>query len=534
VKRSYLKGGGGTRSAKKRERVSPVTPLPNRSTVAEWGAHPVDAETLRNIAKAQALYDAQDWDAAEPIVRSFLRKRALVQPLTYDALGSCAQYQGRMDVAIECFRKALEIDPDYVEARNRIIMIMDAQAETTLEQAQHERHLWWKRHGEHLYLKRKPHMNNRDPERPIRVGYVSGDFQFHSAATVFHRIALKHSDLIVPYFYSSTPYKEWDHITNSYRVTSGWRDVVGWPDALVMDKIRTDQIDILIDLSGYTAHNRLGVFCMKPAPIQITGWGYATGVGWPAMDGLISDRVVIPEDRQHEHVEQIVYAPCVIDYEMMAGLPEANPLPCLTQRPTFGAFHRSLKINADDVEVWRRVLERLPESRLLMKGLYCKSLQQWMQQRFGAQWPQVEIMGITSSVDHKIAYAHVDLALDAWPQTAGVSACDALCQGTPLITLIGPRVIQRTTASILTCLGLTDFIAETREEYVDKAVEWVTTRKDELAALRPTLRQRFCESPVCAGYVDAVEVAYRGLWRAWCAKPLSIRDAAYRLQQVAS
>lgn len=489
-------------------------------------------EMLRDIAFAQALYDRQDWDAAEPVIRKFLRKKALVQPLTFDALGSCAQYQGRMDVAIQCFRKALAIDPDYVDARNRIIMILDALPTTSMKQAQRERETWWQQHGAPLYAARRPHRNDRDPERPLRVGYVSGDFQFHSAATVFHRIALRHSAQIVPYFYSSTPYNKWDHITNAYYVTPGWRDVVGWPDALIADKIHDDAIDLLVDLSGYTAHNRLMTFCHKPAPIQLTGWGYATGVGWPAMDGLISDRVVIPEARQAEHVERIVYLPCVIDYEHTEGLAEANPLPCLTERPTFGVFHRSLKINADDVEVWRQVLARLPESRLLFKGLYCASLQRWMQERFGAQWAQVEIQGVTSSVDHKLAYAQVDLALDAWPQTAGVSACDALCQGVPLITLIGPRVIQRTTASLLTILGLTDCIAETREDYVEKAVMWVTTRKQELAEIRGGLRAKFVASPICTGYVDAVEVAYRQLWRAWCAKGLSLADARRQLARV--
>jgi predicted O-linked N-acetylglucosamine transferase (SPINDLY family) len=490
-------------------------------------------DVWKDVMKAQVLYDAGDWDAAYPVIKKFLRRPVLrAQPMTYDALGSCAQYQGRMDVAIACFRKALTIDPDYVEARNRIIMIRDALPDTTLEQAQRERQRWWDQHGAHLYAKRFPHRNDRDPERPIKVGYVSGDFQFHSAATVFHRIALSHSERVVPYFYSSTPYKEYDHITNSYRVTPGWRDVVDWPNSLVAAKIREDQIDILIDLSGYTAHNRLIAFCHKPAPIQLTGWGYATGAGWPAMDGLLSDRVVIPEDRQGEHVERIVYVPCVIDYEPMAGLAEANPLPCLTERPTFGVFHRSLKINDDDVEVWRQVLERLPESRLLFKGQYCTSLQAWMQVRFRDQWPQVELQGITSSVDHKLAYSQVDIGLDAWPQTAGVSACDAFCQGVPLVTLIGPRVIQRTTASLLTVLGLPEFIAETRDEYVTKAVEWVTTRKEELAALRVGMRERFVTSAACAGYVDAVEVQYRALWRAYCAKPMSLADAQKLLDRV--
>ncbi len=489
---------------------------------------------IKDLVMAQKLYDAGDWDAAYVVIKRFLKKKELAQPLTYDALGSCAQFQGRMDVAIECFRKALSIDPSYVEARNRIIMILDAQPDTSASVAQRERDRWWQQHGEPLYAQRKPHLNSRDPNRPIRVGYVSADFYYHSAVTVFHRIAMSHADDVQPFFYSSTPYEKYDSITNSYRVKAGWRDVAGWPDALLSGKIRADQIDILVDLSGYTAHNRLMTFAHKPAPIQLTGWGYATGVGWPAMDGLIADRVVIPEDRQHEHVEKICYLPSVIDYQAVDGLPEATELPCLTQRPTFGVFQRSLKINAEDVEVWRRILERLPESRLLMKSHYCTSLKRWMQDAFGDQWPQVEIRGVTSSFEHKVMYGEVDLCLDPWPQTGGVSACDALHQGVPAVTLLGPRVIQRTTASLLTILGLTDFITETHEDYIDTAVSWVTERKQELAEIRRGLRSTFVASPICTGYPEAVDALYRQLFQDWCAKPLTLADARYRLEQVAS
>jgi protein O-GlcNAc transferase len=492
----------------------------------------VTAAVLRDIALAQQLYDADDWDACVPVIERLLRCRAFAaQPITYDALGSCAQQQGRLDVALRCYRKALAIDPDYVEARNRIIMVLDAQPETTAKQAQRERDRWWQRYGAPPYATRLPHGNTRDPERPLRVGYVSGDFQYHSAAQVFHRIALAHTEAVVPYFYSSTPHSKYDSITNSYRAQPGWRDVLHWPDALVADKIRSDAIDILIDLSGYTAQNRLVTFAHKPAPIQLTGWGYATGVGWPAMDGLIADRVVIPEDRQSEHVERIVYLPCVIDYDGTAGLPEPNPLPCLDRAPTFGVFQRALKLNAEDVEVWRHILERLPASRLILKGAYAsRHWRDWLQTAFGAQWAQVELRGVTSAYEHKVQYAEVDLCLDPWPQTGGVSACDALWMGVPAVTLIGERVIQRTTASLLTVLNLEGFIAETREEYIAKAIGWVTHRRAQLNDIRLGLRERFRASPIHAGYLDAVEAAYRELWRAWCAKPVSLADARKRLE----
>jgi protein O-GlcNAc transferase len=535
-RRGFSQGGGRSRKAGKLERVrmrDVFAPHRTRS----------DAE-MRTIAdlivKSQAYYDAQAWDEAEPLVRELLTYKEFQQPLAYDALGAVLERQGKIREAMQAFRRALEIDPSYVEARSRLIMIMDALPTTTAAQAQKERDLWWQHHGAESYKRRKPHLNNRDPERPLRVGYMSGDFQFHSAGTVFERVLLKHSQGFIPYFYSTTPHDKYDHKTVEYQSRGGWRDLRTsnspqggvWPDTLIWDRIRDDQIDILVDLSGYTSCNSLPVFCYKPAPIQITGWGYATGVGWKAMDYLMTDRVVVPEDRQDEHVERMLYMPCVINYEPMSGFPvQPNALPCLSERPTFGVFQRSLKLNADEFEVWRRILERLPESRLLFKSHYPKSLVTWVKNHFGAQAPQVEFQFATSSLDHKKAYAQVDLSLDCWPQTGGVSSCDSLWMGVPMVTLIGDRVIQRTSASLLTILGLTDFIVDTKEQYIDTAVDWVTTRKHELATIRAGLRDQCDASPICQGYLEATEAAYRQAWRDWCARPMTLADAKYRLEQ---
>jgi predicted O-linked N-acetylglucosamine transferase (SPINDLY family) len=522
VGRRSFSHGGTIRKASRQQQQAWVPKVRDQSALK------MTAEILQDIWKAQALYDAGDWDACEPVIRRLL-KAGLTQPLTYDALGSVAQFQGRMDVAIECFRKALSVDPGYVEARNRIIMILDALPETSPVTAARERAKWWAQHGADRYARRRPPLGSRDPHRPIRVGYVSADFQFHSAATVFHRIVTEHSEGFVPYLYSSTPYTKYDQITNTYRAMPGWRDVVDWPDILVAEKIRDDQIDVLVDLSNFTAHNRLGVFASKPAPIQLTGFGYALATGFPCFDGVLTDRIVTPPGTTEG--EPPVYLPSVIDYQGTEGLPEANPLPCLTERPTFGVFQRSLKINAHGIRLWARVLERLPEARLIMKSHYSPSLQQWIREQFGAQSAQVEIRGATSSYEHKLMYSEIDLNLDPFPQTAGVSGCDGIYMGVPMVTLLGERAIQRTSASLLTNLGLTDFITTSEDAYVDTAVERVTTRRDELAAIRQTLRATLVASPICFGYTEAVEAVYRDLWHTYCAKPMTLADAAYRLQE---
>lgn len=492
--------------------------------------HPmkITQKILHNIWRAQLLYDQGEYDACEPIIRTLI-KQGMSQALTYDALGSCLQHQGRLDESVQNFRQALGVDPDYVQARDRIIMIIDALPETTAEQAAKERAKWWSQHGVPMYAKRRPPLVDRQPNRQIRVGYVSADFQFHSAATVFHRIVTQHSDAVETFLYSSTAEKKWDVITNTYRAMPGWRDVKGWPDMLVADKIRDDRIDILVDLSSFTADNRLGVFALKPAPIQLTGFGYALATGFPCFDGVLTDRVVTPPGTNEG--EAAVYLPSVITYQGIDGLPEANQLPCLSERPTFGVFQRSLKLNVQGIRLWKRILERLPHARLIMKSHYSPKLQTWIREQFGTKASRVEIRGISSSYEHKLQYAEVDLCLDTFPQTAGVSGCDALYMGVPMVTLLGERAIQRTSASLLKNCGLEDFIATSEDEYVDLAVGWVTTRRDELAVIRRNLRAVLVASPICSNFTAAVETAYRDLWHGYCAKPMSLADALYRLQE---
>lgn len=540
--------GGATRKSAKLERVrmrDVFRPSSIRDRTIEEQIY-----MLGLIERAQAYSDAQAWDEAEPLVREILTYPEFQQALGYDNLAAILERQGRIYEAVEAWRTALAKDPSYVEARSRLIMVFDALPDTTAERAQQLRDVWWQHHGVENYKRRDKRslaVRDRDPERPLRVGYVSGDFQNHSAASVFRRVALHHTKGFLPYFYSTTPHDKHDHWTVEYQQHGGWRDLrtedgftldgrrkpgTPYPDTQIWNKIREDQIDILVDLSGYTSCNCLPVFCFKPAPIQITGWGYATGVGWKAMDYLMTDRVVVPEDRQHEHVEKMLYVPCVINYEPIEGLPRPNALPCLSERPTFGVFQRSLKLNAEEFEVWRQILERLPESRLLFKSHYPKTLVRWVLSHFGAQADQVEFQFATSAFEHKAAYRQVDLSLDCWPQTGGVSSCDSLWMGVPMVTLIGDRVIQRTSASLLTILGLEEFIAHTKEQYIEKAVEWVTTRKQELAAIRERLRDQCDASPICQGYLEATEAAYRHAWREWCARPLTLEDAQYRLEHV--
>ncbi len=492
------------------------------AAITGWAVVP-DPPLQRAFEQAGALAESlcllNRWADAEPIWRRLLK----VQPTSakiWQAMGTTLTYLSRYPEAIAAYRQALVYDPNMLESHNNLIMLLDCHPQE-VNDAQQARQVWWTQHGAHLYAQREPHRNSRDPERPLRVAYVGGDFRQHSAAAVFGPIIAGHQEStegIHAVCYSTLPTSLYDPVTRGFQSWTEFHDISGWTDVQLCQHIRQTNVDILIDLAGYTARNRLPAFCRKPAPIQITAWGYATGVGWPAaMDYLFADPVVLPADKRSGFSERIVDLPCVLGYfGPTAG--EATPLPCLTQPPTFGAFHRPGKINASVLRLWAQVLQAVPGSRLLCKGPgFTPALQAWMETEMPGCTKRLVFLEETFHGEHLEAYGQVDVVLDCFPQTGGVTTMEAAYMGCPTITLMGSHVIQRTTASVNTVLGLTDFNAVDRADYVTKAKDWVLRRSGELATIRAGLRARLSASPICAGYGPRVEAVYRELWRDWCA-----------------
>jgi predicted O-linked N-acetylglucosamine transferase (SPINDLY family) len=280
--------------------------------------------------------------------------------------------------------------------------------------------------------------------------------------------------------------------------------------------IQEDQIDILVDLSGYTAANRLLSFTHKPAPIQITAWGYATGAGWPGMDVLFGDAVAMAN---YPGPERVINLPCLLSFNPRTDLAEPAPLPCLEKPPTFGVFQRAMKLTRPVLETYAEILRRVPGSTIAFKaGDYSQLARTFIANCMDGVLGQIQFLPPTSNKEHQECYQFIDLALDPWPQTGGISTLEAAWMGVPTVTLIGDRIIQRATASINTTLGLSELIATTTEQYIDLAVRAVTTDREWLADVRQSLRPRLAESPIIVGYVERVEFAYRQLWREWCEK----------------
>lgn len=477
------------------------------------------------IVETDGLFRHRLWDEAAQNMKRLLRLNLVDSNYSparcQHGLGDCAMNRGNVDRSIWHYREALRLDPTLQGAQDNLIFLLDAQPGTTDAAAQRARDDWWTRFGEAAYAQRLPHTNVRDPEKRLRIGYVSGDFRFHSAGIAYNSVILNHSDQIEPIYYSTLSPQFYDNTTRSMieHVGPAFVDVSAYSPATLAEVVRDDQVDILVDLSGYTAGNRLLTFAYKPAPVQISAWGYATGVGWPAMDVLFSDPVVAtPAMRQRLH-ERVYDLPCVIGYYPHPQAPEANALPCLESGPIFSVFQRASKLNREVLRTWTKILERVPESQILFKGMdYNDDIRAWIVREMSSVRHAIQFQQGTALLDHLCWYQAADLSLDPWPQTGGVSTMETCWMGVPCVTLLGDRVIQRTSASILTTLGLSDFVAMTREEYIDRAVALVTTERARLAEIRGSLRERLRTSPIMDGYVDRVEDAYRQLWRDYCVK----------------
>ncbi len=445
--------------------------------------------------------------------------------LAHYNLGNTLQDLSRLADADASYRCALQIKPDFADAHSSLIFILDLTVSADTTSVQEERKRWDAAHAAHL-LQQRTHSNIPDPERRLRIGYLSADFREHSASKVFGGMLTRYDRSQFDVFaYSNFKGKD-DRLTGLFRQSvTAWRSVVGSSDEAAVEMIREDGIDILVDLSGHTAGNRLLVFARKPAPIQITAWGYATGTGMRAMDVFFTDPVMVPPQEKQYFTEEVRYLPNVVGAFFNEPFPDVNELPALSNAiTTFGSFNRLTKISADAYRVWAEVLLAVPRSRLILKTgeLDDVSVRERVVGHFtkaGVEADRIIMQGKSSWYEHMQAYNQIDIALDPFPHGGGVTALEGLMMGVPVITLRWPTVVGRLSASIMTTLGLTDWIAETQEQYVELAIQKANDLQS-LAELRQQLRGIFISSIIGdqAAYTQVVEQEYRQLWREWCAR----------------
>lgn len=361
-------------------------------------------------------------------------------------------------------------------------------------------------------------------QHKLKIGYVSPDFKRHPVGKFIAPI-IKHHDHQKFEIYCYGEIRKVDEITEEIQSSCDhWRSTLGLTDAEVIEQIKQDQIDILIDLAGHTEDNRLPIFFSKPAPIQASYLGYFATTGIPTIDYWITDHHLHPVDTEEKTSETIWRLPrCYVAYQPSPEALEVNPLPALSSEYiTFGCLNNFSKLNPFLLSLWAKILQALPQSRLILKSHYHnlddpeekQSVELFLQEQ-GFNLEQVELIDSpTLAEDYFALYHRIDIHLDTFPYNGCTTTCDALWMGVPVLTLAGDRKIQRMGNSLLQAIGLGDWIAHSPEEYVNKAITFAQDL-EAIASLRTSLRERFQKSQLgdIEGLTLALENAYQQMWK---------------------
>ncbi len=440
-------------------------------------------------------------------------------------LGNVLKDLGQLEDAAASYRKALAIKPDYAAARSNLIFSLGYDPAISGADILQETKHW----QTHCGFKGEipEHQNAPEPERRLRVGLVSGDLRHHSVSFFLEDVLAKLDQHKLELFAYASIAKEDEMTARLKAIVPHWRQASGLRDQQLSENIRADGIDILIDLSGHTNHNRLAVFSRKPAPLQVTWLGYGGTTGVDGMDFILCDRVILPPSEDAHYTEKPWRLPEVwMCFSPPRQAIDVGPPPALAGGYiTFGSFNNLTKVSSHTVICWARVLDAVRGSRLLLKSLQLgdTTVQESICSRFAAEGIDRQRLTFhgrfADQADHLRAYQKIDIALDPFPYSGGTTTAEALWMGTPVLTLKGERFVAHMGESLVHSAGLDGWIADSPEDYVEKAKAFASDLPA-LAALRGSLRSQLLDSPVCdaARFAGNLEDALRGMWRQWCEK----------------
>ena len=422
-------------------------------------------------------------------------------------------------MALACYRTALRLKPDLNAARSAYIYLLNYDT-TVSRQTLFDEHRKWAAVCASV-APFPPPDNLRDPDRPLRVGYVSPDFRAHPVARYMEPILQLHDRglfHVACYAEVARP----DSVTERLRtLVPEWRTTCGLTDEALARMIRADQIDILVDLAGHTANSRLRAFAYRPAPVQISYLGYPGTTGLSAIDYYLSDPILTPQDDQRYFTEQLVRLPRVCCYVPPENAGPVEPSPWRDRGwLTFGSLHRPEKLTPRTLQLWARVLREVPESRLLifwstLRDETRRRLQSFFVDR-GISLDRIQVRNESPPGGYLEVYNEIDIGLDVVPWNGATTTLEALWMGVAVLGLRGDRMLSRGTESILEHLELGTFVANDDEEYAVSARR-LAESPEILSSLRSQLREKlratFCDG---LGFIQSLERTYRDLWRRHC------------------
>jgi protein O-GlcNAc transferase len=456
------------------------------------------------------------------------QKALLINPANatlYDNIGNAFQIKGNPAEAEKYYRYSVEIDLGNYVSYQKLLFMMLYNSRYDAKTIFSEHLQFAKRFEEPLISSISPHANNRTSHRKIKIGYVSPDFKKHSVAYFIEPVLAVHNrENFEVSCYSLVPTE--DEVTNRLKgYVDHWRNLSGISDEKAAELIRNDSIDILIDLSGHTTNNRILLFARKPAPVQVSWIGYLATTGLSSIDYRISDIYTDPPGLTEQfYTEKLIRLPeSLWCYMPDKDSPDVGQLPALRAGYiTFGSFNNFIKVSPETVSAWATILQAVPGSRLILKTftLFDATTRQNIVDMFahrGISAERIVLLPWETTPKHLESYNLVDIGLDTFPFNGGVTTCEAMWMGVPVITLAGTAYHSRVGASILSNIGLPELVAGTYDEYIKIAVQQAGDI-EYLRALRERMRKMMAHSPLTDSkrFIDNLENAYRQIWQKWC------------------
>ena len=500
-------------------RVSEAVKQFERAAVLRPGAPEVQ-NNLGNILKETGRLD----ESIAAYRKALAARPNFVAALSNLGIGLSAQ--GKLDEAIELFRHAASASPEGWSYHSNLLYTLHFHPDSSPGSLLAEHQQWAARYAERLTEAAPPVQADRTPDRRLKIGYVSPDFRDHPVGRFLLPLLQSHDHSqfeIVCYSGVPNPDETTRRIAG---LADQWIDATGLTDVALADRIRSDKIDILIDLTLHMGNSRPLVFARKPAPVQVTWLGYVSTTGMSAIDYRISDPWLDPPgESDQDYVEKTVRLPtCYWCYEPprseQPGEQPIGPLPLKSAgHVTFGSLNNFSKVSGEAIALWSKILTAIPNSRIIIHSL-AGAHQEEVRAMFGAAGDRVEFVAFLPTHEYMALHNRIDIALDPFPYAGGTTTCDALWMGVPIVTLVGKTAVGRGGVSILHNVGLPELIAESEDAYLQIATK-LAGDVEQLDRLRTTLRERLRRSPLMdsARFAREMESAYRQMWRNWCSAP---------------
>jgi protein O-GlcNAc transferase len=482
-------------------------------------------ENFYSFSNLAVIYrELQRFDDAEKMARGAIRMDPHNSE-TYNTLGWILHDMGRHHEAEEVFRAGLVIKPDSMKIHSNLLFLLTYQMNLP-----HDRHL-----AEHIQFGKRHQPKDKEnlvgasnemlPYRCLRIGYISPDFKRHVVRNFIQPVIKAHNrSRVEVYCYGEI--EKPDGITAEIkRNADHWRSTVGLSDLVVANQIRNDKIDVLIDLAGHSGGNRLGVLMYKPAPVQVEYLGYISTTGVPEIDYRVTDHIMNPLDTKELHSEKLYRLDrCYKVYEPAPNEPDINLNISPADRIIFGSLNRISKLPDSCIELWCDVLKSVEGSKLLLARHELKFLENKKKvislfEKFGIGEDRLILDDTYGYKTHMEIYNKIDIALDPVPVSGGATTCEALWMGVPVLTLQGEPFRGRISSTLLTAIGLSDWVTTTRKEFVGKAQKF-TKDYDYRLELRKKQRELMKNSELgdAVGLATALEDAYIEMWNAHLAK----------------